>query len=245
MASNGSDRRPLIGVTTYLEDARYGPWNTHSAILPRVYLDAVERAGGIPVLLPQVGTGQAEIASRIDGLVLSGGADVDPARYGQQAHPRTRNTRPERDAFEVGLLAAAKAERLPVFAVCRGLQLLNVVYGGTLVQHLPDELGHDEHLPTPGMFGTQIVNTLADSAVRAIVGTEIEVRCHHHQAVAEIGAGLRATAWSANGVIEAVEPIDDTGPYLLGVQWHPEEDATDKRLFAALVAAAQERMGEQ
>ncbi|WP_338079879.1 gamma-glutamyl-gamma-aminobutyrate hydrolase family protein [Antrihabitans stalactiti] len=240
MGSSGSDHRPLIGVTTYIEDARYGAWETRSAVLPQVYFDAILRAGGVPVLIPPVGDGHRELVRRFDGLVLSGGADVDPGLYGHEPHERTRNTRPDRDAFELSLLEQARAAELPIFAVCRGMQLLNVALGGTLVQHLPDTLGHDEHLPTPGVYGSQTVETLDGSKVAQIVGAEVTVRCHHHQAIDILGAGLRATAWSTNGVIEAVENDDET--YLLGVQWHPEEDVTDTRLFAALVDAARQRL---
>jgi putative glutamine amidotransferase len=240
VGSSGSDHRPLIGVTSYIEVTRYGVWETLSATLPQVYFDAILRAGGIPVLIPPVGDGHRELVRRLDGLVLSGGADVDPALYGREPHERTRNTRPGRDAFELSLLEQARAAKLPIFAVCRGMQLLNVALGGTLIQHLPDTLGHDEHLPTPGIFGSQTVKTLDDSLVARIVGAEIAVHCHHHQAIDELGNGLRATAWSANGVIEAVENDDET--YLLGVQWHPEEDMADTRLFAALVDAARQRL---
>lgn len=242
MASNDSDRRPLIGITTYIEVARYGVWETDGSVLPRVYFDAIVRAGGVPVLLPPVGDGQREIVGRLDGLVLSGGADIDPARYGAQAHERTRSTRPERDEFEVALLAEARSVGLPVFAVCRGLQLLNVALGGTLKQHLPDALGHDEHLPTPGTFGRRRITTSAGSTIARIVGTEVKVHCHHHQAIDRIADGLRATAWADDGTIEAAE-LD--GANVFGVQWHPEEDAADDRLFAALVDEARRyRLGE-
>jgi putative glutamine amidotransferase len=241
VGSNVSDR-PVIGVTTYVESARYGVWDNACAILPRVYFDAVDRAGGVPVLIPPIGSGQRDIVGRIDGLVLSGGADVDPKHYRQTPHERTRNTRPERDAFELGLFAAAQEVGLPVFAVCRGMQLVNVALGGTLRQHLPDDLGYNDHLPTPGVFGSQGVRTVAGSRVSDIVGEQVTVHCHHHQAVDELGQGVTATAWSDNGVIEAME---SSGPaYLLGVQWHPEEDATDDRLFTALVQEARKRMGE-
>ncbi len=242
VASNDSDLRPLIGITTYVEVARYGVWETDGAILPRVYFDAVARAGGVPVLIPPIGDGQREIVGRLDGLVLSGGADIDPARYGAQAHEQTRNTRPERDEFEAVLLTEAMTAGLPVFAVCRGLQLLNVALGGTLTQHLPDALGHNEHLPTPGTFGTRRIDTRAGSVIARIAGAEVKVHCHHHQAIDKIAPDLRATAWAEDGTIEAVE-MD--GANIIGVQWHPEEDATDDRLFAALVDEARRyRLGE-
>ena len=238
MASNDSDLRPLIGLTSYIEVARYGVWETESALLPRQYVDAVEHAGGVPVLIPSAGSGQREIVARLDGLILTGGADIDPGRYGQAPHERTKVVRGERDEFEMGLFAAARAIGLPVLGVCRGMQLVNVASGGTLIQHLPDAVGSDEHLPTPGIFGKHTVTTLAGSRVRASVGEALGVSCHHHQAIDVLGAGLRSVAWSRSGVIEAVEADDATAPYLVGVQWHPEEDRADRRLFAAFVTAA-------
>lgn len=242
MVSNVSDPRPLIGLTTYMETARYGVWTTESALLPRVYVDAVEHAGGVPMLIPPAGVGHHEIVARLDGLILTGGADIEPARYGQSAHERTTVIRPERDEFELGLFAAARAVGLPVLAVCRGMQLVNVAFGGTLVQHLPDAVGHDEHLPTPGIFGRHGVTTLAGSRAREAAGDALTVSCHHHQSVDTLGAGLRATAWSHDGTVEALEADDTAGPYLVGVQWHPEEDRADRRLFAALVAAARKAL---
>jgi putative glutamine amidotransferase len=182
------------------------------------------------VLLPPTGKGIG-LVDRLDGLVLSGGADIDPARYGQPPHERAGKASPERDEFELALFEQARAAALPVFAVCRGLQLVNVALGGTLVQHLPDRLEHNlEHLPTPGVFGTHRITTQDGSRVAAIVGPDLKVHCHHHQAVDKLADGLRATAFAEDGTIEAIEGMD-----LLGVQWHPEEDNIDDRLFAAHV----------
>ena len=236
MASNDSE--PLIGLTSYMETAGFGVWNLEAALLPRVYVDAVEHAGGVPVLIPPAGSGQYAIVRRLDGLILTGGADIEPARYGQSAHARTTVVRPERDEFELGLFAAARAAGLPVLAVCRGMQVVNVALGGTLVQHVPDSVGHDEHLPTPGVFGRHPVTTLAGSRAREAAGDTLTVSCHHHQSVDILGAGLRATAWASDGIVEALEADDTAAPYLVGVQWHPEEDRADRRLFASLVAAA-------
>lgn len=235
MVSNAS--KPVIGVTTYVEQTRYGIWDTAGPVLPRTYPDAVVRSGGLPALLPPIGDGAREIAHRLDGLVLSGGADIDPARYGQQPQPETAGLRPERDEFEVALFDEARAIGLPIFAVCRGMQLVNVALGGTLIQHVPDIVGHSEHRPTPGVFGTRRVTTLVGSRIARIVGSEAKVQCHHHQAIGELANGLFASAWSDDGTIEAIESHDGRG-YLVGVQWHPEEDATDDRLFATLVAEA-------
>ncbi|HVV18220.1 MAG TPA: gamma-glutamyl-gamma-aminobutyrate hydrolase family protein [Pseudonocardiaceae bacterium] len=234
MVSNGSDR-PLIGITSYLERARFGVWDLDVALLPREYADTVVRSGGIPVLLPPVGDGFTELARRLDGLVLAGGADVDPARYDQAAHPETTGLRQDRDDFEFGLLAEAIATGLPVLAVCRGLQVLNSALGGTLHQHLPEQAGHDGHRPELGVFGHTDVAIDPDSRIGGLLGGQAKVRCHHHQALDRIAAGLTVVGRSADGTVEAVEAADG---FVLGVQWHPEQDSGDDRLVAALVAAA-------
>ncbi|WP_235916533.1 gamma-glutamyl-gamma-aminobutyrate hydrolase family protein [Antrihabitans cavernicola] len=236
MGSSDSDGpAPVIGVVSYVESATFGVWETDAALIPRSYVDAVVRAGGIPVLLPPVGGGQREIVARIDGVVLSGGADIDPARYGAERAERTKVVRPERDAYEFALLAEATAVGLPVFAVCRGVQLLNVALGGTLMQHLPDAIGTSAHLPTPGVYGSRRVTTLSGSKIDDIVGADAQVHCHHHQAIDRLADGLHATAWAEDGTIEAAEADGDA--FLLGVQWHPEE-SIDDRLFAELIAYA-------
>jgi putative glutamine amidotransferase len=237
--SGADEPHPIIGVSTYSEQARYGPWDVESAILPRSYIDTVARAGGIPVLLPPAGVARPEIVARLDGLVLTGGADIDPARYGAARDPRTRETRPERDEFEFGLFALARAAGLPILAVCRGLQLVNIALGGTLIQHLPDVLGHDDHARTPGVFGITQVSTIAGSQVAAIAGAELKAHCHHHQAIDVLAADLVASAHATDGTIEAAET--STGPFLVGVQWHPEANAADRRLMRALVVAAVDR----
>ncbi|MFC9995238.1 gamma-glutamyl-gamma-aminobutyrate hydrolase family protein [Nocardia sp. NPDC127526] len=237
MGSNDSEgaRRPVIGLPTYSERARYIHWDTDSAVLPRTYVDMVERAGGIPVLLPPTGIARPELVRRLDGLLLTGGADITPARYGAEADPTTK-VRPDRDEFEFSLFELAHEAGIPVLAVCRGLQLVNVALGGTLVQHLPDRLGHTDHSRGPGVFGVTTVATAPDSRVAAIIGPEVKAHCHHHQAIDTLAPGLTASAHAADGTIEAVEA--DTGPFLVGVQWHPEEDATDYRLMRALVEQA-------
>ncbi|RDI60369.1 gamma-glutamyl-gamma-aminobutyrate hydrolase family protein [Nocardia pseudobrasiliensis] len=235
MASNDSDRRPLIGLPTYSERARFGHWDVDAAILPRTYVDMTERAGGIPILLPPGATARPELVARLDGLILTGGADLDPARYDATPHPETRS-RPDRDELEFGLLALAREAGLPVLAICRGLQLVNVALGGTLHQHLPDVLGHADHSRTPGVFGVTTVRTTPDSRVAAIVGPELKAHCHHHQAIDILAPDLTAAAHAADGTIEAVEAR--TGPFLIGVQWHPEENSADRRLVRALVEQA-------
>src|SRR5262249_36167071 len=188
--------RPVIGITTYSELARWGFWDRAAALVPRSYLDAVSAAGGVPVLLPP-GPGGADDAVRaMDGLLLSGGADVDPARYGEPPGPRTI-TCPDRDDWELALLYAALEHGRPVLAVCRGLELLNVAFGGKLHQHLPDVVGTTDHLPTMGVFGRITVRVAPGSRLAGIVGTAgLTVSCHHHQAVSRLGQGLVASAWA-------------------------------------------------
>ncbi|WP_067690071.1 gamma-glutamyl-gamma-aminobutyrate hydrolase family protein [Nocardia jejuensis] len=238
MASNDSEhaRRPLIGLPTYSEPTRFGVWDVESAVLPRGYVDMTDAAGGIPVLLPPTGTARPELLERLDGLVLTGGADIDPARYGAERDPATGGTRPDRDEFEFGLFALARDAGMPVLAVCRGLQLVNVALGGTLLQHLPDVLGHTEHAHTPGAFGVTTVRTTPGSRVAEIAGARIHAHCHHHQAIDTLAPGLLATAHAQDGTVEAVET--GSGPFLLGVQWHPEANATDHGLMRALVEQA-------
>jgi putative glutamine amidotransferase len=233
-----SDSRPVIGLTTYLEPAKFLVWETEAALLHRVYVDCVVAAGGIPVLLPPVSDAYDRLVSTVDGLVLTGGADVEPARYGQEQHPTTY-TRPNRDAFEFGLLAAAREQGKPVLGVCRGLQVISVALGGTLVQHLPEAREITEHQPAPATFGKGIVTLAGGSRAAGILGPETKTLCYHHQAIDRLGAGLDAVGWSADGEIEAAEAPGDG--FLLGVQWHPEQDTDDVRLFRALVEASRER----
>jgi putative glutamine amidotransferase len=234
VASNGS--RPLIGISCYLERTRFGVWDLPAALLPRDYLDIVVASGGMPVLLPPVGEWGAAEVSRLDGLVLAGGPDVDPARYHQAPDATTDRPRPERDEAELRLLDAALGSGVPVLGVCRGMQVMNIGLGGTLRQHIPDELGHTAHRPELGTFGRVGVKVAAESALAAIIGQEVGVRCHHHQAVDRLGDGLAAVAWADDGSVEAVE-LPGNG-FAMGVQWHPEQDLTDVRLFTALVTAA-------
>jgi gamma-glutamyl-gamma-aminobutyrate hydrolase PuuD len=256
VASSGSDartpaRRPRIGMTTYLEDARWGVWERPAALVPQVYLDAVDAAGGIPLLLPprEAGPGApVELEARdtvevLDGLLVIGGADVDPAGYGEQPHPTT-SSRPRRDAHEVALLRAARRRGLPVLGVCRGAQLMNVMLGGTLQQHLPEQVGHDRHRPGPGEFGACPVRIEPGTRLHDILGAEVKVPCYHHQALGRLADGLRATATADDGTVEAVETAQpEREEWFVGVQWHPEEDPGDLRLFEAHVEAARARIG--
>ncbi len=228
---------PIIGVTTYHQQASWGPWDRVAAVLPASYVDTVAAAGGAPVLLSPSGVGAGEeaapsVVDALDALVLTGGGDVDPARYGQPPHPETSGVDPERDSSELALLRAALAVDLPVLAVCRGMQLLNVELGGTLVQHVPDVVDSVRHQPARGCFADVDITTEAGSVVAKVVGERATVRCSHHQALDHVAPGLVVTARASDGIVEAVEML--TAPFVVGVQWHPEEEG-DTRLFHALL----------
>jgi len=240
-------RAPLIGLSAYCERARWRAWDMEAVLLPRRYADSVAAAGGIPVLLPPV-PGIEDALARLDGLLLSGGGDIDPAHYGVEAAPQTSTISESRDAAEFALIEEAMDRQLPVLGICRGMQVINVARGGTLHQHLPDVVGHDGHAPVVGAFGAHAVRIAPASRIGEILGVggteaadvELTTPTHHHQAVDKLGSGLTATAWAQDGTIEAFELEDaGSGPFLVAVQWHPEAD--DPRLFRALVAAARDR----
>lgn len=245
MASNDSDpaRRPVVGVTTYLEHATFGIWETEAVVLQRAYVESVRAAGGNAVLLPPIGDWRPETIGWLDALVLAGGADIDPARYGQAPHPTTGTPGPERDAAEFALVEAALALGTPVLAVCRGMQVLNVALGGTLHQHTPERVGTTDHQPEVAMFGKIELSVRPGTRLAAILGTQTQVACHHHQSVDRLGAGLAISAVAADGTVEAVE-LEGEG-FVLGVQSHPEQNIDDTRLFAALVAAARRRRADR
>ncbi len=234
-----SEPRPLIGLTTYREPASWGAWSVPADLLPAVYARSVEAAGGIAVLLPTQPELSATVVERLDGLVITGGADVDPDRYEQPAHPRTGGLRPDRDSWELSLLDAAQRAAVPTLGICRGLQVMAVHAGGRLDQHVPDLVGHEEHSPGPSAFGWTSVRTVDGSLVQQLVGEHMQVSCHHHQAVAE-HPGFVASARAADGTIEAIEHPDR--PFWLAVQWHPEH-GDDYGLFRGLVTAAADRLG--
>ncbi|MCP2317202.1 putative glutamine amidotransferase [Nocardia amikacinitolerans] len=240
MDSNDSDPaapRPVIGLPTYVEQARFSTWDTRCAVLQHDYIHMVDRAGGIPVLLPPVGEPRPELIDRLDGLVLTGGADIDPARYGARLTDAALGyTRADRDESEFGLFTLARAAGVPILAVCRGLQLVNVALGGTLIQHLPDAVGHEGHSGGSGSFDVNEVLTEPGTQLAALAGPRLEAHCHHHQAIDDLASGLVVSARSGDGSIEAAELPGE--PFLIGVQWHPEANRADDRLMRALVAAA-------
>jgi putative glutamine amidotransferase len=237
-----SSGAPVIGLTTYLEQAQTGVWDVQAAFLPKVYFEAITRVGGIAVLLPPQPV-TAEIASRVldglDGLLITGGKDVDPARYGQEPHPTTDTPRTDRDAWEDALITAAIDRGLPFLGICRGAQVLNIALGGTLHQHLPEVIGTDRYQLGGGIFSRVPVQVDAGSEVERMLGADgVEVAVYHHQAIDRVGDGLRVTARSDDGVIQAVEL--EGVPFGVGVQWHPEQTGEDLRLFAGLVDAARD-----
>ena len=227
---------PLIGITTYREEAAWGVWRQRADVLHSRYAEAVEAVGAVPVLLPPVGApGAAEaVVARLDGLVIAGGADVDPSLYGATPHPRTAGWRPDRDAWELTLLNAAADAGLPLLGVCRGMQLMAVHAGGTLEQHVPDRVGGDLHSPGGDSFGAGLATTTPGSRLAGLVGAEVATNCHHHQAVSS-APGFVGVAHAADGTLEAIEAPGER--FCLGVQWHPET-VQDIGLFAGLAAAA-------
>jgi putative glutamine amidotransferase len=229
--------RPVIGISAYSERARWGAWDLPATLLPQNYADQVAAAGGAPVLLPPV-TGIESAVASLDGLIISGGPDIEPARYGEQPGRQTTIMRPARDAAEVALFRAAVDLDVPVLGVCRGLQVMNVALGGTLIQHLPDVVGHEGHSPTPGTMGEHKVTVGSrPSRLARILGTgPIVVPTHHHQSIGRLADGLIVTALADDGTIEAAEMDGTNTLFVLGVQWHPEA-GDDPALFDALIDA--------
>jgi len=227
--------RPIIGITTYLTSARFGVWEEDSALIPAAYVRAIEAAGGRALLVPPSLDGIDETLDRLDGLLFSGGSDLDPDLYGQEVHPETNGVVPERDRAELALLSAALERDMPVLAVCRGSQILNVALGGDLVQHLPDVVGDDKHKHTPGAFSDHDVDLVPGTRVQQILGDHTPVKSHHHQGYGQLGEGLREAARADDGTVEALE--DPTRRFAVGVLWHPEA-GEDFALFEELVSEA-------
>src|SRR2546421_5150410 len=234
-SSNAS--RPVVGVTTYVTPAKWSYWEMEAALVPAQYVEAVERAGGRPLLVPPSAEGIEETLDAVDGLIFSGGSDLDPDTYGQEAHPETRGVVPERDRAELALLEAALARDLPVLAICRGSQVLNIARGGDLVQHLPEVVGDEKHKHTPGTFADHDVEVAAGTKLGALLGDRAAVKSHHHQGFGRVGEGLVESARAEDGTLAAVEDPDKR--FALGVLWHPEA-GDDAKLFEALVEQARE-----
>jgi putative glutamine amidotransferase len=236
---------PAIGICAAVERVRRHPWDEVVTMVQRTYPAAVQRAGALALVLPpdESATESPDLLlDRVDALLLAGGADVDPASYGATPHPETGLVWPERDRFEIALVRGAIERELPVLGACRGMQILNVALGGTLQQHLPEVIGSDQHRHTPGLFGDHEVRLQPGSLAARATGSERSlVKSHHHQGIAELGAGLVATGWSPDDeLIGAVELPGE--PYVLGVLWHPEEDEAS-RVIASLVGAARTKVG--
>ncbi|MEU4230372.1 gamma-glutamyl-gamma-aminobutyrate hydrolase family protein [Nonomuraea sp. NPDC026600] len=227
-------KRPVIGITSYVEPAQFTVWDMPVALLPYMYVEQVVRAGGQPVILPPAGE-PAELLGRLDGLILAGGGDVSPDRYGQEADERTGYIRKFRDEAEFSVMEAALEADVPYLGICRGMQVLNVALGGTLHQHLPDVVGHTGHSPAPGQFGHLPVRPVAGTRVAKALGAAPEdVPHYHHQAVDQLAPGLSVSAVADDGTVEAVEL--ESRAFAVAVQWHPEA-AKDCALFEALIAA--------
>jgi putative glutamine amidotransferase len=233
--------RPLIGICSYLEEIRWGAWADRAAMVPAGYVGAVQRAGGIALMLPPDEVAIAEpdeLLDPLDGLILAGGVDVGPANYGADHHPATDPPNELRDAFELALARRALERELPLLGICRGMQVMNVAAGGTLHQHLPDVVGHEAHRVALGVFADHPVRLADGSLAARAAGEELHAtKSHHHQGVDMLGEGFVVTGWSEAGD-ELPEAIEDPGRrFALGVQWHPEADETS-RLIAALVEDA-------
>ena len=240
--------RPRIGICSGHENARWGLWDSEVLLTPRSYVSAVQRAGGLALLLapdPLAAVDPDEVLDLLDGLVLAGGVDMDPRSYGAERHPEVTRTVPERDEFEMALARRALERDLPLLGICRGMQVLNVACGGSLIQHLPDDFGHEDHRRTPGSFenSDHDVRLEAGSLAALAAGETLHgTKSHHHQGVARLGDGLEATGWATlDGLPEAIEVPDRT--FALGVQWHPEADPGSPVVSALVDAARGDRRG--
>ncbi|RLY93998.1 gamma-glutamyl-gamma-aminobutyrate hydrolase family protein [Kocuria tytonicola] len=237
MAEQEGARRPRIAVTTYYQEGSWGVWNATAAIVPGAYVEGIVRAGGVPLLLPPLGT-DPDVLDLVDGLVVIGGVDVDPSFYGAELHPTTKS-QPSRDEHDIALTRRALEMELPLFAICRGAQVLNVALGGTLEQHLPDVNPRaTQYQPEPGVYGRVHFATVPGSRCAELLGESADSPCYHHQALDRVADSLVVTARAEDGTVEAVETA--TGGWTLGVQFHPEENRQDVRLFDGFLASARE-----
>jgi putative glutamine amidotransferase len=241
-----STPRPALGILTPFTPASWGVWSMDAALLPGLYVSAVNAAGGLALLVtpdPALTEDPDGLLDRIDGLMLTGGTDLDPALYGEKPHPQTQSFQRDRDEFEIALVRRAIERDMPVLGICRGMQVLNVAHGGSLLQHLPDSHGHEDHRRVPGSFdGSDHDVRLVDGSLAARTAGEHlhPTKSHHHQGVARIGDCLRVSGISAlDALPEAIERPDRT--FVLGVQWHPEADPRSQVVAALVTAAARFR----
>ena len=229
-----AEPRPVIGITTYLVPAAWGAWNMEAALVPADYVRAVSSAGGAPVLVPP-GSSLPETLDLVDGLVFSGGSDLDPELYAAESQPETGGVIRERDDFELELMRVALERDVPMLAICRGSQVLNIALGGDLEQHVPDRVGTELHREVPGVFSEHDVAVVDGTKLASIIGERHDVKSHHHQGFGSLGSGLREAARAPDGTLEALE--DPSRRFTVGVLWHPEA-GEDRALFEALVAEA-------
>jgi putative glutamine amidotransferase len=231
--------KPVIGLTSYRQRGQTGVWDTEMAMLPAFYLEGVSRAGGIAVILPpqQIDSEDARnLLAGLDGLIVTGGRDVESIRYGHQPHEKAEKPDRLRDLLEDELITAAIQMKLPFLGICRGAQMLNVNRGGTLIQHLPDVVGDNRHLLGDGNFAHMQMSVREGSILSSIFGEQVDnAALYHHQAIDEPGEGLSVVAYSPDGIVQAVEVEDH--PFGVAVQWHPEQTLDDLRLFEAFIAA--------
>ncbi len=227
--------KPVVGITAYLTTAAWGAWSMESALVPANYVSAVAAAGGAPLIVPTEADVDATL-DLVDGLVFSGGSDLDPSLYGAAAHEKTGGVVRQRDDFELRLMRAALERDVPLLAICRGSQVLNVARGGDLEQHVPDRVGHEDHLAMPGVFSEHGVEVLPETRLAEVFsGSRGDVKSHHHQGFGDLGSGLREAARAPDGTLEAIE--DPSRRFAVGVLWHPEA-GEDRALFEALVHEA-------
>ncbi|HST24684.1 MAG TPA: gamma-glutamyl-gamma-aminobutyrate hydrolase family protein [Gaiellaceae bacterium] len=235
--------RPVIGITAYAEEeTAWGAWKLPAALVPLAYVRAVQAAGGRAFVIPPSDDGVDETLDRLDGIVFSGGSDIEPELYGAETHAETKGTRPGRDRAELALLTGALERDMPVLAVCRGSQVLNVALGGDLEQHVPERVGHEGHREVTGTFSEHGVEIAPGSRLHAIVGERTSVKSHHHQGYGQLGQGLRESARAEDDTVEAIE--DPSRRFTVGVLWHPEE-GDDLRLFEELVEQARAYRSER
>ena len=227
---------PVIGITTYLTPASWGAWELEAALVPADYVRSVAAAGGAPLLVPP-GADLEVTLGVVDGLVFTGGSDLDPELYGADSHPETSGVIRERDDFELSLMRLALERDVPMLAICRGSQVLNVARGGDLEQHVPDRVGTESHREVPGVFSEHGVDVVDDTRLASVLASSDPVKSHHHQGFGDLGEGLRVAARAPDGTVEAVE--DPSRQFAVGVLWHPEA-GEDLSLFEALVTEARE-----